>query len=172
MPRRSTRENKRHLNELREAAFERLRTQGLSEDENDYVLVNDAGNYGTEEYVLRNLVNHLPNHSAKDIVEACLEAKFVKLPEDELLVDDHIVVRQRLAHAYTKGLRHLYQSGPKTSAPDEYRKIMRYSMTHIEDGHLIVSMLYDRGIGTLNGMLKFLPEMKSGSHRALTEGIL
>lgn len=156
---------------LREAAFECLRTQGISEDQNDYVLVNDAGHYGPEEYVLRNLVAHLPNRSAKDIVEACFEAKLAKLPEDELLIDDHIIVQERLARAYK--IRHrYYQSGPDSTSPDEYRKIMRYSMSHIEDGLTIVSMVYDRGIGTLDGILEFLAVLKSSGHSELSEGVL
>lgn len=177
LTRRKANERSRIIKELRDAAEEVLRKKGLSGYSGEHSIVNKAayGAYGTRDYILRNLIQHLPNHGAYEITEACLEASIAECPEDRLLTEDHINVSTSLTHAYVDSSDYdheFFHPGEDTSPSDEYRNIMKYAMQNIEDGPLILHALYERGIGTLDGILGILPELRAAGHSALTEGAL
>lgn len=178
---RTAREHAVVLSDLEHWAFVDLERKGAKKGFRQHNIVTEAaaGAYGNKEYALRNLVKHLPNHDAQSIVNAIGEARSAGHPEIELLTHSHIIVCEKLtqgfinasdfASSYDHGP---YKPGPNSTARDEYKKVVAYAMTHIEDGDLIVSALYDRGIGTLDGILDILPELRATNHRTLTEGIL
>jgi hypothetical protein len=167
---RAAREHAVILSDLEHWAFVDLERKGAKRGFRQHNIVTEAvaGAYGNKEYALRNLVKHLPQHDAQNIVNAIGEARIAGRSETELLTHNHILVCEKLTRDDTD----LYKAGPNSTAMDEFKKVVAYAMTHIEDGDLIVSALYDRGIGTLDGILDILPELRATNHSTLTEGIL
>lgn len=178
---RTAREHAVILSDLEQWAFIDLKRKGVKKGFRQHNIVTEAaaGAYGDKEYALRNLVKHLPQHDAQSIVNAIGEARTAGHPEIEILTHNHIIVCEKLTQGFTDASDFAssydqgpYKSGPNSTARDEYKKVVAYAMTHIEDGDMIVSALYDRGIGTLDGILDILPELRATNHSILTEGIL
>jgi hypothetical protein len=130
------------------------------------------GIYGPPHAVLRNLIANLPNHDAHSIIATYVETINAGLPADTLLTTEHINVRSGLEDSRSA----LFSLGITTpldaDAMAEFKNIMHYALSHIDEGHLIVSMHTDRGMHTFQEILDFLPVFKNSGHRALTEGIL
>jgi hypothetical protein len=167
---RAAREHASVLSDLEYWAFADLARKGVEKGYRQHNIVSEAaaGAYGNKEYALRNLVKHLPNLDAQSIVNTIGEARIAGRPETELLTHNHIIVCDKL----TEDDADLYEPGPNSTAMEEFKKVVAYAMTHIEDGDLIVSALYDRKIGTLEGILGILPELRATNHSTLTGGIL
>lgn len=170
-------EKARVTNALRDEAIALIQHKGATAVSGEHDLVDTAAYfpYGTRDCEFRNFIAHLPNHYFDDIWEALIETHIAQFPEDQLLTDDHITVSKSLSHAFVNASDYeedLFKPGHGTKAIDEHRQTMYYAMQHIEDGPLIIHMLYDRKIGTLAEMLEMLPILKSSSHSILTEGML
>lgn len=148
--------------ELKRAALAVLWDKGHSDQ--CFRLINRAADFGTEDYVLRNIMKHLPDYDAHDITRACREASYAKLPEDALLTHEFIHVYKKLEEAF------FISSDLRANGVEECQKIMTYALTHMEDGPLIVTMIWDRGFTTLDAILEFIPIFKDNN--ALSDGLL
>lgn len=179
LTRRKTQSHDRTIDRLKESARAALLNKGAPEDAFDFRLIHEVanGDYGTPEYILRNLVKHLPNHTGGDIIEvyeACVEVGFSDAPDAALLTDNHITIATLLSSAYLDAADSKDSAGSAESADDaadEFAKIMSYAMHHLEDGPLIITMV-TRGFANLQDVLAFLPTLKESPSSALVEGVL
>lgn len=124
---------------------------------------------GTPRDLMRNIIVHLPNHPVKTIIKTYEDATDAGLPEDILLTDDHITVRQSIKDH--RKLVAMTRTAASPAALSEHKRIISYAMRHIADGPLIASLYVDRDMFTLQEIIDFLPTFKS-AHRAINEGVL
>lgn len=130
------------------------------------------GACGSPTGALRNIIAHLPSHDTQAILECYRQATEAGLPEDVLLTNDHITVCTALDRYRADLIVQGETSSFSYTGNAEYRSIMSHALSHIEDGHFIVSLYVDRGIRTHREILDFLPALKAISHQVLTEGTL
>lgn len=130
------------------------------------------GTCGSPTGALRNLIAHLPNYGTLPIIECYRQSIEAGLPESTLLTNDHIAVCTALDYYRSELVLEGDDSNFSSFANAEYRSIMSYALTHIEDGHLVASLYIDREMRTCREIIDFLPTLKATSHQALIEGTL
>jgi hypothetical protein len=162
------------IDTLRDEARASIPRERLIDAAREYRQIDRAakGSYGPPEYALRILIAHLPNHDSWFVTEAIRLATEAKLPETTPITDDHVVVCQNFSQEFNELGKSLYIMVDGNTDYTERDKMISYAMHHIDDGHLMFEILYDRGVKTLDGILDLLPLLKESKHSALTEGIL
>ena len=121
--------------------------------------------------ILRHFAEHIGRYSADliwDMVNHLVSSE-VQQPLPEHFTDDHFTVYREMDEAYINGK---FKDSEDGDYIEEFYAITSYALTHIEDGHLILSLVNGRGLGTLKSILKVLPELKKADSRVLSDGIL
>lgn len=167
------------VHELSEKAHQKIRKAPLSPEEkdtdheivestaHDCLLAPDKQNRID---LLRHLATHIGRHRADTIRETYIRMALAggfKPPEEFL--DDHFSVYRALDEAYFK---ERFKEGEEGEDVDEYYAVTSYALKHIEDGYLILSLVNERGLGTLREVMSVLPAVKAHGNDAMSGGVL
>jgi hypothetical protein len=165
--------------ELAETAHQKIKKSPLSREEKeaDHEIVERTVHDCLQDpdktnrlALLKHLAAHTGRHRADTIRETFIRVSFdpeIMLPDEFL--DDHFSVYLALDEAYFKAR---FREGEEGEEVDEYYAVTGYALRHIEDGYLILSLVNERGLGTLREVLSVLPAVKAHGNDALSGGVL
>lgn len=123
-----------------------------------------------DQIVLRNFAAHTEKHRVEDIEATSIGAILAGVPNPSQLTDEHIIVHRSIEDAlmYTG----IFASGAEGSETDEHLAVSDYALHHIEEGQLILTLIYERRCGTFKQVMDALPMMKDRGTSALASGAL
>jgi hypothetical protein len=172
---RSARKQKLESAELGRIAREGLLKLNLSPEElaHDTKVIDGyvrTGSNPHDQIVLRNFAAHTERHRVEDIEATSIGAILAGVPNPSQLTDEHIIVHRSIEDAlmYTG----IFTSGAEGSETDEHLAVSDYALHNIEEGQLILTLIYERRCGTLKQVMDALPMMKNRGTSALASGAL